>query len=108
MRIIERKENVVETVEEIAREEQRKRKKASIEYGKIKIKEQWYCDEREKVLRDGRGTMRGQISGERTDVREEGRRQREEVKGGRETGIAGMQREERKEPGEWRFGMLRN
>jgi len=52
-------------LEEIAKKEEREGKKVSIGYGKIKIGEQWWrWDEREEVLRDGKGNVRGLSQGE--------------------------------------------
>lgn len=46
-------------LEQIAREEERMGNKVWLRYGKIRIGEQWWrWDEREEVLKDGRGNLR--------------------------------------------------
>lgn len=46
-------------LEDIARTEERRGKRIWVGYGKIRIKNQWWCDKNEEVLRDEEGNRRG-------------------------------------------------
>lgn len=58
-------------LKKIAREEGRRGSRVRLGYGKIRIGEQWWTwDEKEEVLKDGRGSLRRQGSGEGSEGKE--------------------------------------